>query len=126
MALQPGDILFNGRYRIKRQLGSGGFGSVYLAQDTLLREDVAIKELVPGLAGDQAALSRFLAEAKATMRLRHERIVGTHNVFTEAGYYYIVMEYLAGDSLEARLKACGALPSDDAVRIAIEVCQGLG
>jgi eukaryotic-like serine/threonine-protein kinase len=60
------------------------------------------------------------------MRLRHERIVGTHNVFTEACRYYIVMEYLAGDALEARLQARGALPPDEAVRIAVEVCQGLG
>ena len=126
MTLQPGDILSNGHYRVLRHLGSGGFGAVYLAQDTLLREEVAIKELVPGLAGDQAALSRFLAEAKATMRLRHERIVGTHNVFSEAGHYYIVMEYLAGDSLETRLKARGALPVDEAVCIAVEVCQGVG
>ena len=66
MALQPGDIPFNGRHCIQRQLSSGGLGSVYLAQDTLLHEDVAIKELVPGLAGDQAVLSRFLAAAKAT------------------------------------------------------------
>jgi len=125
MLLQPGDLLFNGRYRIQRQLGSGGFGSVYLAQDTLLREEVAIKELVPGLAANQAALSRFLAEAKATMRLRHERIVGTHNVFAEADHYYIVMEYLAGDSLEALLKAGGALPAEDAVHIALDVVEGL-
>jgi uncharacterized protein YraI len=125
VSLQPGDILFNGRYRIQRQLGSGGFGSVYLAQDTLLREEVAIKELAPGLDGDQAALSRFLAEAKATMRLRHERIVGTHNVFSETGHYYIVMEYLAGDSLEARLKAGGPLPVEDAVHIAGDVAEGL-
>jgi eukaryotic-like serine/threonine-protein kinase len=123
--LELGDILFNRRYRIQRQLGSGGFGSVYLAQDTLLREEVAIKELAPGLDGDQAALSRFLAEAKATMRLRHERIVGTHNVFSETGHYYIVMEYLAGDSLEARLKAGGPLPVEDAVHIAGDVAEGL-
>jgi eukaryotic-like serine/threonine-protein kinase len=125
MSLQPGETLDRGKYRIVRLIGSGGFGSVYLAQDTLLREEVAIKELEPGLDGDQAALSRFLAEAKATMRLRHERIVGTHSVFTEAGHYYIVMEYLAGDSLEARLKARGALPPDESVRIAAEVCEGL-
>jgi serine/threonine protein kinase len=58
VTLQPGEVLSNGHYHILRPLGSGGFGSVYLAQDTLLREEVAIKELVPGLAGDRAAADR--------------------------------------------------------------------
>jgi serine/threonine protein kinase len=125
MALNPNDILSNGHYRIIRQLGRGGFGFVYLAQDTLLAEEVAIKELIPALVGDEAMLKRFLAEAKATMRLRHKRIVGTHNVFSEGGNYYIVMEYMPGGSLEERLREHGPLPMSEAVRIAAEVCEGL-
>ena len=83
MALNPGDTLLNDQYRILRLLGRGGFGFVYLAQDTLLQEEVAIKELIPALVGDVATLRRFLAEAKATMRLTPERVVRTHNVFSE-------------------------------------------
>ena len=124
MPLSPGDTLLNGQYRIERQLGRGGFGFVYQAQDTLLGEDVAIKELIPGLVGDEAMLKRFLAEAKATMRLTHEHIVRTHNVFQEGGNYYIVMECMPGGSLEDRLRAAGPLPVDEAVRIAAEVCAG--
>ena len=75
-----------------------GFGFVYQAQDTLLRDEVAIKELIPALVGDDAMLKRFLAEARATMRLRRERIVGTHNIFQEGGNYHIVMEFMAGGS----------------------------
>ena len=56
MALNPGDILLNGHYRIVRQLGRGGYGFVYLAQDTLLGEHVAIKELIPALVGDETML----------------------------------------------------------------------
>ena len=126
MALQPGDALLGGQYRILRQLGRGGFGFVYLAQDTLLGEDVAIKELIPALVGDAAMLKRFLAEARATMRLTHEHIVRTHNVFSEGGNYYIVMEYLAGGSLEAWLEARGLLPVDEAVRVAAQIADGLG
>jgi formylglycine-generating enzyme required for sulfatase activity/serine/threonine protein kinase len=125
MALNPGDTLSNGHYRIIRQLGRGGFGFVYLAQDTLLGEDVAIKELIPALVGDEVMLKRFLAEAKATMRLTHKQIVRTHNVFSEGGNYYIVMEYMAGGSLEDRLREQGPLPVDGAVRVAAEVCEGL-
>jgi hypothetical protein len=125
MTVNPGDTPNNDHYRILRQLGRGGFGFVYLAQDTLLGEQVAIKELIPALVGDEGTLKRFLAEARATMRLRHERIVATHSVFTEGGNYYIVMECMAGDSLEARLRERGSLPVDEAVRIAAEVCEGL-
>ena len=125
MALNPGDMLLNGQYRILRQLGKGGFGLVYLAQDTLLGEEVAIKELTPSLVGDQTVLKRFLAEAKATMRLTHERIVRTHNVFSERGNYYIAMEFMAGGSLGVWLQERAPLPVDEAVRIAAEVCEGL-
>jgi formylglycine-generating enzyme required for sulfatase activity/serine/threonine protein kinase len=125
MALNPGDTLLNGHYRIDRQLGRGGFGFVYLAQDTLLGEQVAIKELIPALVGDETMLRRFLAEARATMRLTHKHIVRTHNVFAEGGNYYIVMEYMAGGSLEGRLRECGSLSISEAVRVAAEVCEGL-
>ena len=100
MVLKPGDTLLNGQYRILRQIGRGGFGFVYLAQDTLLHEQVAVKELLPALVGDEETLKRFLTEAKATMRLTHKRIVRTHNIFSEGGNYYIIMEYMAGGSLE--------------------------
>jgi formylglycine-generating enzyme required for sulfatase activity len=125
MPLKPGDTLQNGHYQIESQLGRGGFGFVYKARDTLLSEVVAIKELIPALVGDEVMLRRFLAEAKATMRLRHERIVATHNVFSADGNYYIVMEYMAAGSLETLLQEVGPLPVDQAVRIAVEVCEGL-
>ncbi len=125
MALNPDDTLLNGHYSIVRLLGRGGFGFVYLAQDTLLGEQVAIKELIPALVGDDSMLKRFLAEARATMRLTHKHIVRTHNVFHESGNYYIVMEYMAGGSLEERLRESGSLPVSEAVRVAAEVCEGL-
>jgi hypothetical protein len=125
VSLNPGHVLSNGQYRILSQLGRGGFGFVYRAQDVLLGQDVAIKELIPALVGDEATLKRFLAEAKATMRLTHERIVRTHNVFSEGANYYIVMEFMAGGSLEDRLRGRGPLPVGEAVRIAAQVCDGL-
>ncbi|MEJ2736793.1 MAG: serine/threonine-protein kinase [Anaerolineae bacterium] len=125
MALNPGHTLSNGHYRILRLLGRGGFGFVYLAQDTLLDEEVAIKELIPALVGDEVMLRRFLAEARATMRLTHKRIVRTYNIFSEDGNYYIVMEYMPGGSLEERLREHGPLPVEEAVRAAAEVCEGL-
>ncbi|HFD39962.1 MAG TPA: serine/threonine protein kinase, partial [Anaerolineae bacterium] len=125
MALKQDDTLLNGHYRILRLLGRGGFGFVYAAQDTLLEETVAIKELIPALIGDEIMLKRFLAEARATMRLTDRHIVRTYNVFEENHNYYIVMEYMAGGTLEERLREGGPLPMDDAVRMAIDVCAGL-
>jgi serine/threonine protein kinase len=130
MALKPGDLLLNGQYRIEGQLGHGGFGSVYRAHDTHLREDVAIKEMIPGLVGDEETLKRFLAEAKATMRLSHDRIVRTHHVFAEGegageSHYYIVMEYMAGGSLEEWLDEKGQVPVATAVAIGGQVAEGL-
>ena len=124
MALKPGDTLLNEQYQILRQLGRGGFGFVYLAQDRLLGEQMALKELIPALVGDEVVLKRFLAEARATIRLTHERIVRTYNVFNEAGNYYIAMEYMAGGSLENRLRA-GPIPPAEAARIAADVAEGL-
>jgi eukaryotic-like serine/threonine-protein kinase len=125
MPLQPGDTLLNGQYRILNLLGRGGFGFVYQAEDTHLGEEVAIKELIPGLIGDEAILKRFLAEAKATLRLTHERIVRTYHVFSGGSNYYIAMEYMPGGSLEARLREGGLLDVDEAVRVAVQVCEGL-
>jgi len=124
MALKPGDTLLNGQYQILRQLGRGGFGFVYLAFDRLLGEQIALKELIPALVGDEAVLKRFLAEARATIRLTHERIVRTYNVFSEAGNYYIAMEYMAGGSLDDHLRV-GPIPLAEAVRIAADVAEGL-
>jgi formylglycine-generating enzyme required for sulfatase activity/serine/threonine protein kinase len=130
MALTPGHVLLNGQYHIQRLLGQGGFGSVYEAWDTLLDSKVAIKELIPALVGNEALRKRFLAEARATMRLTHRNIVRTFNVFSEtdestAPRYYIVMEYMAGGSLEQRLRERGPLAIDQAVGMAAEVCAGL-
>ncbi len=125
MAVKPDDTLLSGQYRILSQLGKGGFGFVYAAQDTLLDKRVAIKELIPALVGNETMLKRFLVEAKATMELTHEHIVRTHNVFSEGGNYYIIMEYMAGGSLEERVRERGALPTDEAVRVTAHVCEGL-
>ena len=72
MPLDPHDTLLNGQYRILRLLGRGGFGFVYQAQDTLLRDEVAIKELIPTLVGDEAMLKRMTIEQEITC-LRNSR-----------------------------------------------------
>ena len=96
-----------GRYRILSQLGRGGMGVVYLAEDPLLHRKVAIKML--DLSVDEGSQKEFLQDrllrdARAAAALSHPNIVSIHDVLEEGGAAYVVMEYLAGESLAAYLK----------------------
>jgi serine/threonine protein kinase len=105
MALKPGTHCSTASTASCASLGRGGFGFVYEAQDTLLVEQVAVKELIPALVGDEATLKRFLAEAKATMRLTHKRIVRTHARLSGGRQLLHRHGVMAGGSLEARLRS---------------------
>ncbi len=122
---KPGDTLLKGRYRVMRLLHRGGFGYIYLAQDRLLEQNVALKELMPVLADDSATLKRFIHEAQATSRLIHPNIARTLDVFTDRGNYYIALEYLPGGSLEDLLHQRSWLSLDEAVLIAADICAAL-
>ena len=113
-----------GKYRIVARLGSGGMGTVYRAQDDLIDRTVAIKLLRPELATDAQLLDRFRSEAVALARLSHANIAGLIGFEREAQATYMVMEFLPGETLEARLTR-GALPWPEAVRIAGAVLDGL-
>jgi hypothetical protein len=106
-----------GKYEIKAELGRGGMGSVYLGYDPLLDRQVAVKVLAPHLVWDHEFVERFLREARAAARLKHLNIVTVFDVGQEAGWYYFVMEHLAGETLAARLQAQGALPAPEAMSI---------
>ena len=88
--------LLAGRFEKRAELGSGGMGSVWLAQDLRLNRLVALKELVPGRGGEDLATARQRAviEAQALARVRHPVIVPIHDLFFERGNPWIVMEYI--------------------------------
>ncbi len=106
-----------GKYEIKAEIGRGGMGSVYLGYDPLLDREVAVKVLAPHLVWDHEFVERFLREARAAARLKHPHIVTVFDVGQEGGWYYFVMEHLAGETLAARLQAQGALPAEEAMSI---------
>ncbi len=98
-----------GRYRIVREIGRGGMGVVFLAEDTDLARRVAIKVLSGG-GSDPSTLERFEREARTVAQLRHEAIVRVHAVGNLDDLHYFVMDYVAGVSLQKILKSRGQLP----------------
>ncbi|MFN8669088.1 MAG: protein kinase [Gemmatimonadaceae bacterium] len=114
-----------GRYRIARELGSGGMATVFLATDLRHDREVAIKVLHPEL-GAALGGERFLAEIKVTARLQHPHILPLLDSGETDGLLYYVMPYIAGETLRARLERERQLPIDDALRLAREVADALG
>jgi serine/threonine protein kinase len=114
-----------GTYQIMEELGRGGMAVVYRAYQSSLNRYVAIKVLPPQLAFDRQFVERFFREARAAASLRHPNIVVIHDVAEQDGLYYIVMEYLEGQTLKEIIEQAGALPPGRAVRILDQVAAAL-
>jgi serine/threonine-protein kinase len=116
-----------GRYRLDRRLGAGGMSTVFLALDTVLERQVAVKLLAEHLADDEVFVRRFRHEALAAARLQHPNIVQVFDSGHDGGSHrhYIVMEYVDGPSCSDLLREHGRLGIDDTVRIVVEACHGL-
>src|SRR5438094_3180514 len=111
-------------YRIVGQLGSGGMGVVYEAQDLTLGRRVALKFLPPELARDAASLDRFLLEARAASALNHPNICTIYAVENEGGQSFTAMELLEGQSLDHKLLG-PPLPLDRVLDISIQLADAL-
>jgi serine/threonine-protein kinase len=114
----PGAEVLHGRYRLAAKLGSGGMADVYLADDLRLGRQVAVKVLRADLAADDAFVERFRTEARAVAMLNHPNVVALYDRGHVDGRWYLVMEYVRGETLKQRLRREGALSPDDAVAIA--------
>jgi CHASE2 domain-containing sensor protein/predicted Ser/Thr protein kinase len=112
------------RYRIEEKLGRGGMGVVYRAKDPRLDRDVAIKVLPGRALADETARRRFRREAQALSKLNHPHIAGILDFDTQEGTDFLVMEFVPGTPLAARIKR-GPLPEPEVVRIAGEVAEAL-
>ena len=113
-----------GSYEILDPIGAGGMGEVYKARDTRLHRTVAIKILPEHISKRQDSRQRFEREARAVASLNHPNICVLHDVGSQDGTEYMVMEYLEGETLAARI-AKGALPVDQAVKFAIQIADAL-
>src|SRR5215831_374747 len=112
------------RYRVERELGSGGMATVYLAHDLKHDRDVAIKVLHPDL-GAALGAERFLTEIKTTAKLQHPHILPLLDSGDADGWLYYAMPVVTGETLRARLERERQLPISEAVRIAREVAGAL-
>ena len=114
-----------GRYEVERLIGVGGMGVVFKAFDTELNRPVAVKVLAPYLAGSGSARKRFAREARAAAAVVHEHVVAIHNVETGGESPFLVMPYVAGESLQQRIDRDGALELCEILRIAMQTASGL-
>lgn len=118
-----------GRYEIEELLGQGGMSSVYKGVDPNLRRQVAIKMIHPHLSQDAQFVSRFEEEAAAVARLKHPNIIQVYDFDNDDDTYYMVLEYVPGETLQERLQrlsqADERMPVEDAVKITASVCDAL-
>jgi serine/threonine-protein kinase len=114
-----------GKYRIEAEIGRGGMAVVYRGYDPDLDRNVAVKVLAPHLVWDELFVERFLREARAAARVKHPNIVTIHDVGQQAGWYYFVMEYLAGHSLTALIQQRGSFPPQAVLAILRPVASAL-
>src|SRR5881275_774693 len=121
-SLLPGAKL--GRYEIRSQIGAGGMGEVYLAQDLTLDRKVALKVLPEDVASNRQRMQRFVQEAKAASGLNHPNIITIHEIGTEPGAHFMVTEFIDGENLRHHLRGA-PMTLGEAIDIAIQIASAL-
>lgn len=115
----------NDRYQIIKIIGEGGMANVYLAYDTILDRNVAVKILRGDLASDEKFVRRFQREALSASSLSHPNIVEVYDVGEDNGEYFIVMEYIEGRHLKQILKKRGHLTVPEVIDIMLQITEGM-
>ena len=115
----------NDRYQIIRSIGEGGMANVYLAYDTILDRNVAVKILRGDLANDEKFVRRFQREAISASSLSHPNIVEMYDVGEDDGNYFIVMEYIDGKTLKSLVKKRGALTLPEVLDIMLQLTSAI-
>src|SRR6476619_5601272 len=114
-----------GRYRVEREVGRGGMGSVWLCRDEVLGRDVAVKQ-VGHLPGESTPnLARALREARSSAALNHRHVVAVYDAFEEDAHVWLVMDYVPGRTLSEILAQEGPLTPARAAHLGAQVADGL-
>ena len=114
-----------GKYTIQSMAGEGAMGAVYLARDTVLNRNVAIKVMNATIARDELLRQRFLREAQSAGGLQHPNVVTIYDFGEVDGYLFIAMEFVEGTDLESALDAVPPMPLDDRLAVMIDTLRGL-
>ncbi len=114
-----------GQYRVISKLGEGAMGKVYRALDTMVEREVALKALRPEIAAQPETLDRFRKEAVTLGRLNHANIAQLYTFLKEGADFYMVMEFVDGDTLESIIGRRGTLPWPEAAKILLGVLDGI-
>jgi serine/threonine protein kinase len=114
-----------GSYEITALLGKGGMGEVYRARDARLKRDVAIKILPDEFSFDAERVSRFQREAEVLASLNHPNIAGIHDLQEANDTRFLILELVEGETLADRIVGETALPVEEALNIAIQICDAL-
>ncbi|MGE0710796.1 MAG: protein kinase [Planctomycetota bacterium] len=111
---------------IRAKIGAGGMGAIYLASHEALRKEVVVKILPPESAANPRTVERFFREARAAAKLEHPNVVAVQDVgTTDKGLHFIVMQYIEGQNLEEKIQAEGKHTPQNAVRLVLQVANGL-
>ena len=116
---------FARRYQIIEELGKGGMGKVYKANDVDIKEKVAIKLIKPEISTDKNTIERFQNELKFARKIRHKNVCQMYDLNREKGTYYISMEYVEGENLRNMIRMSGQLGIGTTISVAKQVCSGL-
>ena len=116
---------FANRYEIIEELGKGGMGKVYRAEDKKIKEEVALKLIRPEIAADKKTIERFSNELKMARKIAHRNVCRMYDLGEEKGTHYITMEYVPGEDLKRLIRKVGQFSAGKAVSIAKQVCEGL-
>lgn len=122
--INKGELIDN-RYKIIKSIGEGGMANVYLAWDTILEREVAVKILRGDLSNDEKFIRRFQREANSASSLRHPNIVEMYDVGEDSGKYFIVMEFVPGKTLKSLIKKRGALTLTETLDIMQQLTSGI-
>jgi serine/threonine protein kinase len=114
-----------GHYRILKELGRGGMGAVFLAEDVRLLRNVALKILLPKYASNAKSKERFLREARTAASIENDHIIAIHEVDEDNGVPFLTMPVLKGESLQDRLDRDTSLSVAEVLRVGSQICQGL-
>ena len=119
----PGDVIGE-RYKVKREVGRGGFGVVLLVEDQMVQEEIALKVISPQLMQDEVAIARMVHEVRYARRITHENVIRIHDFMRIGGTYAMSMEYFASGPLNRKIRRGRPLAEQEGLRYTRDILRG--